>query len=357
MYLEITLPATQRVLHNVTPIRMSGAIHGFPPSGDVFLSEGPVALVDQNGAPSGTLLYAAESATSPVAGGAPPAAGLEAFCTLGGLYLNLGGGPVMVDSLSGFAHLDRQDAAPGLDGYLVAPRNMTRLEVHRDSSPLGPVTVILDPEPQPANGILRQLQPGPFFPARGAFDLRLRITTPQGTFHNQQPFQIQATLDELWEPEPDPYVGFVSGVPLYDASGNPRGTLYAVRLQPQVFYAPVCAVVPACGGSMTDVAAPVPMPAGGAIVTRLLAPVPNPSNSSVRIAFDLASAGSARLRVYDVAGRMVRTLVDDRLDRGGGHEMAWDGMDGGGKRVPAGIYFVRLETDGECLTRKITLVR
>jgi hypothetical protein len=84
---------------------------------------------------------------------------------------------------------------------------------------------------------------------------------------------------------------------------------------------------------------------------------PNPFGASTEIAFGVP-AGRERvsLTVYNVAGRRVRTLVDGELDAGP-HSAAWDGTDSRGHRVAPGIYFCRLESASESLTRKMVVLR
>jgi flagellar hook assembly protein FlgD len=60
--------------------------------------------------------------------------------------------------------------------------------------------------------------------------------------------------------------------------------------------------------------------------------------------------------VHDVAGRRVRVL-EDSFREAGRHAAVWDGRDGTGRRVAAGVYFVRLQAAGGELTRKIVLLR
>jgi photosystem II stability/assembly factor-like uncharacterized protein len=89
----------------------------------------------------------------------------------------------------------------------------------------------------------------------------------------------------------------------------------------------------------------------------LLQSSPNPVVSNTRIGFTLPRDGRARLTVFDVAGRRVRTLADGEWTAGR-HEVPWDGTDDGGRRVPAGNYRYRLELPGgEQLTRGMVVVR
>jgi flagellar hook assembly protein FlgD len=60
--------------------------------------------------------------------------------------------------------------------------------------------------------------------------------------------------------------------------------------------------------------------------------------------------------VYDVAGRIVRTLADGTL-ASGRHEQTWDGRDEAGKTVAAGVYFVRLDADDVHERRSMVLLR
>jgi len=83
---------------------------------------------------------------------------------------------------------------------------------------------------------------------------------------------------------------------------------------------------------------------------------PNPFNPTTRIAFGLNRQGSASLRVYDAAGRLVRTLMDRDL-KAGRYEVAWNGADGAGHKVASGLYFYRLSAGGLMETRKMILLR
>ncbi|NOZ57386.1 MAG: T9SS type A sorting domain-containing protein, partial [Calditrichaeota bacterium] len=83
---------------------------------------------------------------------------------------------------------------------------------------------------------------------------------------------------------------------------------------------------------------------------------PNPFNASTRITFSLLQSTRTQVRVYDVRGRLVATLVNANLPAGN-HSVVWHSTDQRGNPVPSGIYICRLEAGGERLTRKILLVR
>jgi len=85
--------------------------------------------------------------------------------------------------------------------------------------------------------------------------------------------------------------------------------------------------------------------------------VPNPFNPSTEIRFSVPAPGQkATLRVYDVAGREVRTLVQNEKISGS-RSVTWNGTNEKGEPVGSGIYLYRLEVGGESLSRKLVLVR
>ncbi len=91
-------------------------------------------------------------------------------------------------------------------------------------------------------------------------------------------------------------------------------------------------------------------------VTRLAGNRPNPFNPRTTVSFDLAAAGRVTLDVFDLRGRLVRTLVDERLPAGR-HDVLWDGRDAGGRETASGVYLCRLRAGGADQMRKMTLVR
>lgn len=88
----------------------------------------------------------------------------------------------------------------------------------------------------------------------------------------------------------------------------------------------------------------------------LLGSWPNPTSAHAAIAFELASAGPARLGVYDVSGRLVRMLLDGPVS-GGRQEASWDGTDTSGTSVASGLYVARLEAGGAVRHHKMVVLR
>ncbi len=89
----------------------------------------------------------------------------------------------------------------------------------------------------------------------------------------------------------------------------------------------------------------------------LLPSYPNPFNPVTTITYRLACATRVELAVYDVSGRLVRTLTSHRSDDGDIHQVIWDGTSDGGERLPSGIYLLRLLTETSAETRKLVLLK
>jgi hypothetical protein len=84
--------------------------------------------------------------------------------------------------------------------------------------------------------------------------------------------------------------------------------------------------------------------------------VPNPFNPQTSIRYDLPSAVRVRLLIFDVNGRLVRTLVDEE-QAPGSREVTWTGRDDAGAAVSSGVYFCILEAGKQRFTRKLLLLK
>lgn len=87
----------------------------------------------------------------------------------------------------------------------------------------------------------------------------------------------------------------------------------------------------------------------------LALPRPSPAVGSVTLGFSLSAPGHARLTVFDIRGRLVRTLADSEFDAGP-TERVWDGRDDRGNAVAGGLFFARLGAEGRTLLRRIVLI-
>ncbi|MEN8006587.1 MAG: PKD domain-containing protein [Candidatus Krumholzibacteriota bacterium] len=84
--------------------------------------------------------------------------------------------------------------------------------------------------------------------------------------------------------------------------------------------------------------------------------VPNPFNPMTTIFFELPEATSVRLQVYDISGRLVRSLLNGSLGAGR-QDVVWNGKDDSGQQVAAGVYFYHLNAGSYNETRRMVLVK
>jgi hypothetical protein len=87
---------------------------------------------------------------------------------------------------------------------------------------------------------------------------------------------------------------------------------------------------------------------------------PNPFNPATKITFVVGTYGQTSLRVYDLLGREVATLVNE-LKSPGEYTVTWDGKSSDGRQVSSGVYFYRLVVDGDqhsfSTVRKMVLMK
>jgi hypothetical protein len=83
---------------------------------------------------------------------------------------------------------------------------------------------------------------------------------------------------------------------------------------------------------------------------------PNPFNPSTTIEFDIYTASTIKLIIYDRRGRLIRTLFNGATAPGT-HTVIWDGRDDTGMALPSGTYFFRLMSDEILETKRMTLLK
>jgi hypothetical protein len=83
---------------------------------------------------------------------------------------------------------------------------------------------------------------------------------------------------------------------------------------------------------------------------------PNPFNGRTEISFDLPIASDVNLRIFDIAGRMVRTQNMADL-AAGNHSIVWDGRTDFGIEAATGVYFYRIQAGVYTQTRKMLLLK
>jgi hypothetical protein len=90
--------------------------------------------------------------------------------------------------------------------------------------------------------------------------------------------------------------------------------------------------------------------------TKLTQNFPNPFNPSTTIKFDLKDKGLVTLKVYNVAGQLVKTLVNGEMDATT-HSITWNGTNDRGGAVASGIYFYKMDTKDFSQTKKMVMLR
>jgi hypothetical protein len=83
---------------------------------------------------------------------------------------------------------------------------------------------------------------------------------------------------------------------------------------------------------------------------------PNPAREAVVVRFQTGRAAPARIRIHDVAGRIVRTVLDGDLPAGS-HAVAWDGRDQDGLRVASGVYYYVVRSGAREARGRLALIR
>ncbi len=89
----------------------------------------------------------------------------------------------------------------------------------------------------------------------------------------------------------------------------------------------------------------------------LLSNYPNPFNNQTRINFSIKQQERVWLKIADINGRWVCTLINGNVRKAGRHQVLWNGKDNLGQPVSTGVYFVILNTGTQRLVHKLLLVR
>ena len=95
----------------------------------------------------------------------------------------------------------------------------------------------------------------------------------------------------------------------------------------------------------------------GGVRNKLSHAYPNPFNPVTRIAYSVKEGGPVLIEVYNVAGRVVRTLLDTEADAGASGYVVWDGMNDGGEKCASGVYFYRIAAPGFTESHKMIILK
>ena len=136
---------------------------------------------------------------------------------------------------------------------------------------------------------------------------------------------------------PDPQDAYTQGWEAFENGG--KAALYEAS-----DFLNVTVVVPVSGAGTPS------------LQTALRGVFPNPANPRLSIAFTVEARDRIRIRIYDLAGRLVRDLLNE--ERGAGaYDVPWDGTDSTGRAVSSGVYAIRLESSRGVDTARAVIAR
>lgn len=95
----------------------------------------------------------------------------------------------------------------------------------------------------------------------------------------------------------------------------------------------------------------------GASELLMLAPSPTPFSDQTTVWFSLPTPTAVDLQVISVGGRVVSRLIEGAVLEAGAHRVEWTGVDRQGRRLPAGVYWLRLDAAGDSRLAKAVIVR
>jgi hypothetical protein len=82
---------------------------------------------------------------------------------------------------------------------------------------------------------------------------------------------------------------------------------------------------------------------------------PNPATSFTRISLSLSKSQKVSIQIFDMMGRLVKTLSEATLEAGA-HQLVWDLIDEQGRQVNTGIYFVKINSGNSIETKKLSVI-
>jgi hypothetical protein len=92
------------------------------------------------------------------------------------------------------------------------------------------------------------------------------------------------------------------------------------------------------------------------LITALRGIYPNPANPRTSIAFTVGRRDHIRIQVYDLAGHLIRELLNEERNAGA-YDVPWDGVDNQGQSVASGVYPVRLTSSEGVQTQRAVIIR
>lgn len=161
-------------------------------------------------------------------------------------------------------------------------------------------------------------------------------------------------VNEDKSPAPNPIPSGWSGwIRVSAATGTPGGTTCCIAVGFDCNGSP--GVIDLCATSCTwPVSGVIPVPAD--LRFGIFRAAPNPTADGLTIDFVLPGDGAVRVDLFDLTGRLVRTLVDG-AGQAGVTSILWDGLGENGRPVAPGVYFLKLNAAGRSDSRKVMVAR
>jgi hypothetical protein len=179
------------------------------------------------------------------------------------------------------------------------------------------------------------------------------VINPQGAAVTQMEYHGKgntrgAVVSQVTENAQGEYVGFMlSGFSLpYIRDIRPAGILARAEHLHRILNSFLLILLPEA----------LDVPSTG-FVNSLAHNYPNPFNPTTTISYTIAERGQVSLKVYNVAGQLVRTLVDDIMSPEAVEPVRWSGLNNQGQAVSSGVYFYKLTTKGFTQTKKMVLLK
>ena len=315
------------------------------------------------------------------------------------------------DSKSFNIHVHNADAVPVVTapaGVGVAPKKKLTVDVSAadpDGDPLATLTADLSGLPHPNDAVFTSTDPAagtltwtprnqdqsganPYVVTftssnwlSGSAQTRITVTpqtnhapvvsgapaTLSGTHGTAINFVVSAS-----DADANPIVSFTANGAAMDSGGTftPNGTntsgtfawtpLVTAGVWPVTFFASDGVLT---GAATTNIT--ISLPGGSASLSASLAArslggvwvSPNPLNPKANLTFTMAKTGYARVRMYDLSGRLVRTLMDEPHALAGLHTVVIDGRGTHGEKLASGIYYYRVETAERTVDGKFTILK
>lgn len=155
--------------------------------------------------------------------------------------------------------------------------------------------------------------------------------------------------------EPFSYQNFIVGEPDDDVATGGGGDYLALSAANWGWLDTNGTLTGLVTGAIAEVASPTGVGTPSAAMVHIVAR-PSVTSDLMRLSFALPAAAQVRMRIYDVRGRLVRTLASSTLGAGS-HELTWDTQDNAAQRVPSGVYFVQLQIGHTSTARKVIVSR